>query len=247
LLLCITLLFLATLSASSSEAALQALDASTRSRQTLAGRSSPLASYQVYFALVPKEVPPHVFLRLWGGNAALLDNPQDVASTKDRIYVADALNNRVQVFDLQGQHLATIGTLGTAEGQFDLPHGIAVDKSGTVYVADTRNHRIQVFDADGAFLHQWGNHGTDPQEFGYPWGIAVHNSGTIYGTDTGNHRIQVFTSDGVFLRQWGSWGTGTGEFDDPRDLAVDPSGIVYVVDSDNDRIQAFTPEGVFLR
>ena len=36
-------------------------------------------------------------------------------------------------------------------GQFNTPHGIAIDAQGNVYVADTGNKRIQVFDGDGNF------------------------------------------------------------------------------------------------
>jgi hypothetical protein len=35
-----------------------------------------------------------------------------------------------------------------ADGQFDSPHGIAIDSSNNVCVSDTYNHRIQVFVLD---------------------------------------------------------------------------------------------------
>ena len=44
------------------------------------------------------------------------------------------------------------GTLGSGDGQFSSPFGVAVDASGNVYVADLFNHRIQTFgypDSDG--------------------------------------------------------------------------------------------------
>jgi hypothetical protein len=37
------------------------------------------------------------------------------------------------------------GSNGTADGQFNVPSGIAVDSSRNVYVADTLSNRIQVF------------------------------------------------------------------------------------------------------
>ena len=37
------------------------------------------------------------------------------------------------------------GSLGTGDGQFNTPHGIAVDSSNNIYVADTNNARIQKF------------------------------------------------------------------------------------------------------
>lgn len=44
--------------------------------------------------------------------------------------------------------------LGDGPGQFQLPHGVAVDRGGTVYVADRENSRIQVFSPLGEFLGQ---------------------------------------------------------------------------------------------
>lgn len=35
-----------------------------------------------------------------------------------------------------------------ADGQFDSPHGIAIDSSNNLCVSDTYNHRIQVFVLD---------------------------------------------------------------------------------------------------
>jgi sugar lactone lactonase YvrE len=63
-----------------------------------------------------------------------------------RVYAADELNNRIQVYDTSGAYLTTIGgNGGTNSGQMSNPKGVAVDQMGNVYIADTGNHRIQVF------------------------------------------------------------------------------------------------------
>lgn len=54
-------------------------------------------------------------------------------------------NNRVQVFDDQGNFLMKFGSYGKGKGQFNSPDGIAIDPFDIMYVADTDNHRIQVF------------------------------------------------------------------------------------------------------
>ena len=46
-------------------------------------------------------------------------------------------------------------TPGHAEGQFHLPHSIAIDPEGKLYVADRANKRIQIFTPEGEFLGQW--------------------------------------------------------------------------------------------
>ena len=56
-----------------------------------------------------------------------------------KVYVADAFNNRVQVFRASGELLAKWGSECDGDGQFFQPRGIAVDREGNVYVADTNN------------------------------------------------------------------------------------------------------------
>ncbi len=75
-----------------------------------------------------------------------------------RLYVADGYGNaRVHVFDPGGEHLFSWGEPGTGPGQFRLPHGIVVDRSGRVLVADRENSRIQLFTAEGDYLDAWTN------------------------------------------------------------------------------------------
>jgi DNA-binding beta-propeller fold protein YncE len=93
------------------------------------------------------------------------------------------------------------GSHGTGDGQFDNPHGIAVDSRGNVYVADAYNHRIQVFDSNGAFLTKWGRFGEAEGELWRPRGIAIDANDHIYVVDTDNHRVQKF---GVLVSVEGS-------------------------------------------
>jgi hypothetical protein len=138
------------------------------------------------------------------------------------------------------------GSVGSGNGQFDYPWGVAVDGSGNVYVADLWNHRIQKFTSSGVFLTKWGSVGSGNGQFMHPDAVAVDGSGNVYVADTNNHRIQKFTTTGAFLTTWGSVGTGDGEFNGPLGVAVDGSGNVYVADRLNHRIQKFTSTGTFL-
>jgi hypothetical protein len=60
------------------------------------------------------------------------------------VYVAD-FYNRIQKFAGDGTFLTKWGSLGTADGQFDRPFGLATDADGSVYVTDLGNVRIQKF------------------------------------------------------------------------------------------------------
>jgi 6-bladed beta-propeller len=78
--------------------------------------------------------------------------PTDVAwDLQGNIFVSDGYcNNRVVKFDKDGRFVAQVGSekAGKEPGEFNLPHGLQVDRQGNVYVADRTNFRYQVFDND---------------------------------------------------------------------------------------------------
>jgi hypothetical protein len=160
--------------------------------------------------------------------------------------VADYQNNRIQKFDSDGGFLLAWGTLGTGDGQFDLPYGIAVDAADNVYVTEVNNHRVQKFNATGGHLMTFGSNGSASGQFKSPLGIVVNAGGDIYVADGLNHRIQKFNSSGGFVTKWGTFGSGAGAFRVPQGLALDGSGNVYAVDQGNHRVQKFDAGGALV-
>lgn len=73
--------------------------------------------------------------------------PTDVQFANNKIYVADAYNHRVQVFDEEGNHLNTIGE---AEGMTASTGVFVNDKH--VIVTDFENDRLLTYDLDGKLV-----------------------------------------------------------------------------------------------
>src|SRR5262245_34682130 len=72
------------------------------------------------------------------------------------IYVTDGYRNcRVHRFTREGRLVKSWGTPGKGEGQFHLPHSIAIDDKGRLYIADRANKRFQIFTPEGDYLGQW--------------------------------------------------------------------------------------------
>ena len=92
---------------------------------------------------------------LYGGKP--FNRVTNVAKGKNGdLYVADGYgNSRIHRFSPDGKLITSWGTPGGGPGEFNLPHGIAVDRSNRVYVADRENSRIQIFRADGTFITSW--------------------------------------------------------------------------------------------
>jgi DNA-binding beta-propeller fold protein YncE len=125
------------------------------------------------------------------------------------------------------------GGHGKGKGQFENPHGIAVDSAGNIFVADTGNGRIQKFSPSGTFVANIVT--SDPN------GIAIDRAGNIYVTEIGSkHGVQKLGPDGTFVAEWAPGLYG------PRRIAIGPDDSIYVVDQGNTRIVKFSPGGQVL-
>ena len=73
-----------------------------------------------------------------------------------QIFIADGYANaRVHKFSPQGELLLSWGEPGVGPGEFNLPHGVWIDRFDRVLVADRENDRVQVFTQDGEYLETW--------------------------------------------------------------------------------------------
>lgn len=142
--------------------------------------------------------------------------------------------------------LQTIGTAGTANGQFHNACGIALDVAGNIWAVDSANNRVQEFSAGGQFIQAFGSYGSGYGELDTPGGIAVDQTGNVWVSDTRNNRIQEFSATGQFLQVVGDYGLGNGQFYRPSGIAVDAWGNIWVADLRN-RVQEFTSGGQFLQ
>jgi sugar lactone lactonase YvrE len=166
----------------------------------------------------------------------LFNRPTDIGfGLNGDVYITDGYgNSRVVQYTRDGRFVRTWGKKGTGEGEFDLPHGIAVDKRGRVYVGDRENRRMQVFDANGKFITQW-------KHVGSPWGVVITADDQLFLCDGYNNRILKTDLDGKVLGMLGGPGKLPGLLDYSHHLAVGPSGSVYVAEIKNWRVQKFAP------
>ncbi len=164
----------------------------------------------------------------------LLNKPADVAFAKnDDVYVADGYgNSRVVKFDRDGNYLKSWGKYGTAIGEFNLPHTVAVDEAGRVYVGDRENQRIQIFDSEGNFLKQWTG-------IGYPYGLFITPDQHVWMADGGYDRIIELDQSGKILGAFGEPGHKPGQMAWAHFLAIGPNQAIYVADVLNWRFQVF--------
>jgi len=119
--------------------------------------------------------------------------PSNVAVDKDGIvYVTDTMNDRVEIFDADGNFISTFGQNGDGPGYFARPKGIAVDGDGHIWVADEMQDRVQVFNREGRLLAYLGGHGNYPGQFKALTGIAIDKQNRVFTTEQYPGRMQMF-------------------------------------------------------
>ena len=90
-----------------------------------------------------------------------------------RVLACDFGNDRIQIFDQEGEYL-------TAWTGLRRPTEAAVDPDGVVYVAEYQ-HRVSILDDNGQLLARWGGEaGHELGQLVAPHGIAVDSRGDIY-------------------------------------------------------------------
>jgi DNA-binding beta-propeller fold protein YncE len=164
-------------------------------------------------------------------------------SPEGDLYVTDGYGNaRVHKFTADGRLLFSWGEPGTGPGQFRLPHGLAVDRQGTVYVADRENSRIQLFTPDGKYLSAW----TDVAR---PCQVFIDSAGNVYVAELGfqagmwpgtsapsadapGGRVSIFDRHGALQARWGGGRNpcAPGDFFAPHGIWVDAHGDLYVAE-----------------
>ena len=108
------------------------------------------------------------------------------------LIVSDGEDHCVKLFDRKGNFLDKYGKMGNADGEFNKPDCLSMDKAGHLMVCDSFNHRIQVFDLSGKFVAKFGKIGSGMGELNAPVSAAVLSDGKIVVSEINNTRIQVF-------------------------------------------------------
>jgi ABC-type multidrug transport system ATPase subunit len=105
------------------------------------------------------------------------------------LFIADAFNNRIQVFTDKGEFRAIIG-LPESGVELGFPYALALGPQNDLFVIEYLTARVSRFDLkDSRLLGRFGTPGRGKGEFSTPWGIDVNSKGTVYVADTDNRRV----------------------------------------------------------
>ena len=181
---------------------------------------------------------PKLLLKLdqIGGWPGKITPPSSVAFLRDGNIVVAECENRLQIFNQNGQSVKIIGW-GKVR-----PESVTVSHEGHIAITDKQERCVKVFGIDGECRAVWGK-----GLFGMPASVAATPQGNYVVTDVDRHLVSVHNADGTLLNQFGSWGTGDYQFNDPRYVCVDHNENIIVSDSGNFCVKVFDKSGVFVR
>lgn len=172
-------------------------------------------------------------------------------------------NGRIARYTSDGEFISQVGSVGTGPGQFDLIHGIAVDRDGRIYVSDRMNHRIQIFTEQGERVDEW-------PDIWDPVAIMVDQNDFVWILDATLNRILKYDREGQLLDYFGTYGKASslgrpgytcsddaareragvgdnhegacGGFALPHQMHIDSEGNLYVAQFGGPWIDKFVPK-----
>jgi DNA-binding beta-propeller fold protein YncE len=186
--------------------------------------------------------------------------------TSGNIYISDGyINSRIAKYDRDGNWVGSWGEPGSAPGQLNTPHSIAIDHENRIYVADRGNRRIQVFNTSGKVLSiihidvpvppdapnaidnrpKLGPGGTasgigdQTMQPGAPWTLCITPGSTqyLYVSDAFPGRIYKLSLDGKVLGWLGGSGRQLKKFGWIHAIACPSENELYVGELLNWRAQ----------
>lgn len=158
--------------------------------------------------------------------------------TSEEVFVCDRDNGRLQVFDLELNHLRCIN-LGEFDRNFEhsKPNDLAFDRRGNMFITDYALNCIHHLSPEEKYCRSFST--TKKGPLAGPESIVIDDSDILYVTESHNHRVSVFLTSGECVRVFGCKGKGEGEFNFPMGIAVDTNGNIFVCELLNNRIQVF--------
>jgi DNA-binding beta-propeller fold protein YncE len=179
-----------------------------------------------------------------GDAPGMLNGPSDVLVTPNgNIFVADGhgdgTNDRIAKFSKDGQFIKAWGHHGSAPGEFNVPHGLAMDSAGRLFVADRSNNRVEIFDQDGNFLAEW-------KQFGRPSSVYVRDDILYVADSQSSDKVNAPFHQGIRI---GSVKDGevtafiaapSPDFQMPEGVAADRDGNVFGGFTDVPAVRKYT-------
>ena len=173
----------------------------------------------------------------------------NLAIKEDKIYVADAGNRRIVIFNREGEQT------GMFEGksESDAGHGfivpsanfdLAVNSFGELWVVNPGKHALENYADDGRLRGYWENLSFEIEGFlgcCNPARITTMADGSFVTCEKGLVRIKIYDQSGKLKSVVASPDQFNGVKGTAPEVCVDENNVVYALDFENDMVRVFEP------
>jgi hypothetical protein len=173
----------------------------------------------------------------------------NLAIKGDKIYVADAGNRRIVIFDRDGEQT------GEFEGKADSEAGhgfivpsanfdLAVNSFGELWVVNPGKHALEDYSDDGRMRGFWESRSFEIDGFlgcCNPARITTMENGSFVTSEKGLVRIKIYDQSGKLLSVVAPPELFPGEDLKAPEVCADANGVVYALDFEKDMVRVFEP------
>ena len=175
-----------------------------------------------------------------------MNQPRGICVFQNTVFVTQS-SDCVNMYELEGRLMKSIGSNGNGEAQFNSPHGIDVsDRNHNIYVCDSDNNRVQILTEELKYHSMLGiGLFTNPRD------IKVTRDRVLV-LDVSNPCMFIFNSEHLLINRIITRGSGkqtnsSYSFDIDRDYNIMMSDFsnhcVYVFNKEGEQIHKFGKQG----
>jgi hypothetical protein len=182
------------------------------------------------------------------GERAVITN---LAIKEDNIYVADAGNRRIVIFNREGDQTGEFeGKAETEAGHgFIIPSAnfdLAVNSYGELWVVNPAKHALENYSDEGRLRGFWESRSFEIDGFlgcCNPARITTLEDGSFVTSEKGMVRIKIFDQSGKLLSVVAppSLFTQGGEDAKAPEVCADENGVIYALDFERNMLRVFEP------
>ena len=166
-----------------------------------------------------------------------MNGPIGICVSQSKVFVTQYNSHCINMYELEGKLVKSVGSEGNGEAQFNQPLGLDVsDRTNNIYVCDFRNHRIQILTEE---LKYHSMLGIDLLE--YPYDVKVTRDRVLV-LDESNPCMFVFDSDHVLTNRLITRGVGK-QTNYPCCFDIDREYNIIMGDFNNHCVYVFNQEG----
>jgi len=173
----------------------------------------------------------------------------NLAIKEDKIYVADAGNRRIVIFNRQGEQTGMFE--GKAESEaghgFIVPSAnfdLAVNSFGELWVVNPGKHALEDYADDGRLRGFWESRSFEIDGFlgcCNPARITTLMDGSFVTSEKGLVRIKIYDQSGMLKSVVAPPDLFKGEDGKAPEVCADENDVIYALDFDKDMVRVFEP------